>query len=194
MYGNYISLPHEAYSYFDTMCNLNNSTNGDLVELIKHIEEMTENEVKLGMLFSTFFPPTMRGEFKNTDKCLFTAMVYCKLGKFEEAYIWMKKHIEQDVEGIIENKAYFYCVRDYFKFISNGKSREEARNSLSHFYDKETVEEVIDDLKDSQSIFRYYNLPSCFDCNNCESSSNCRFRDIYNIFLNVKRKTNKEHH
>ena len=188
MHGNYSPLPHESYTYFDTLCNLKNNTDNNLLELAEYLKDVTDKEIKMGSFFSTFFPPTTEPEFKNNEKHLFLAMIYYQLEKFTDAYEYMKKFLKEDDENIIDNKVYFYCIRDYFKSTVAGKSESEIKKRLIHIYDKNTVDEVINDLKDPKKIFSYYNLPSCFDCNSCEFSGNCSFNELYKLFTEVKKK------
>ncbi|MFW6002284.1 MAG: YcaO-like family protein [archaeon] len=109
-------------------------------------------------------------ELNDLDMELFLTMAYYKLKDYKNSFKYMDKFLEKKDA---KSHLYFYCIRDYLKLKSENNS--DISGILTNIYQQELVNEVLDDMKNSDEIFLHHPMPSCFECEKCEVIDNCRY-------------------
>jgi hypothetical protein len=115
---------------------------------------------------------------------LFLSMANFKLGYIDKAYFYLNKYLEdKDVKDYL----YFYACKDYFSLLRNKRSESEVYSYLTKIYNIELAEEIIDDLRESQNIFKAYDLNFYFDCLECDISK-FNYYKVSSILKNIELK------
>ena len=115
---------------------------------------------------------------------LFLSMANFKLGYIDKAYFYLNKYLEdKDVKDYL----YFYACKDYFSLLRNKRSESEVYSYLTKIYNLELAEEIIDDLREPQNIFKAYDLNFYFDCLECDISK-FNYYKVSSILKNIELK------
>jgi ribosomal protein S12 methylthiotransferase accessory factor len=147
--------------------NINNASLLSEDELFSLVTILEENYIAIkegDINFKEYF-------FYNTDKeatdlsiDLFLNMAFYKLGNIDKAYFYLMKYLQdKDVQDYL----YFYACKDYLALLKNGINEKEVQSYMSKIYGIALANEVIEDMFDSDNIFKEYNLQWYFDCKNC---------------------------
>ena len=188
---NRISPTNHLYSMdFDCIADLQNLGQMSSVQMCHIADILASNHdiiIKEGFNFQSCFPPNVNKDLKDLDINLLLFMLYYRVGKIPQAYEYMLLFLQgKDVYEF----NYFYAVKDYvyFKYIKC-LDDETYRYILGTCYGIDTCQEVIDDMHDQSSIFKYYDLPTCPNCEDCKIKADCNFFDL----LKIEHKLNSCH-
>ena len=67
------------------------------------------------------------------------------------------------------------------KLLITGLKIQSIESRLKLIYTDELVDEVLGDMNNPEDIFRYHELPHCYNCEKCEIVNSCKFIDIIKI-------------
>lgn len=120
------------------------------------------------------------------DKNLFLSMAFYKLDNLKQAIIYLDNFLNPLKNTEIVSFKYYFACRDYFLLKQDGASNAKMVHILNTFYEGGIVKEVITDLGDPKKVFQYQELPSCYECEHCKISKDCKFFDIAKIIKKVQ--------
>ena len=83
---------------------------------------------------------------------------------------------QREVQGYGYN-AYLSCVKVYVQMKAKGQDSN-MHYYLSHFYDEDTIQEVLADFSNPVEIMKNYSFPTCFNCTSCPLQDNCHFINV----------------
>ena len=58
-------------------------------------------------------------------------------------------------------------------------------------YGEELTEEIMTDMEKPDNAFRYYSFPNCFDCENCETFSDCHYFKVLGFVRKIREEYSK---
>ncbi|TAJ11405.1 hypothetical protein DMA11_16940 [Marinilabiliaceae bacterium JC017] len=123
-------------------------------------------------------------DIQDLDLELLLFMMNYKVGDESAAFFYMSKFLE-DKE--VKSHAYFFAIKDYLKLKLQNKNLTDVTNILSLLYPEEATE-VISDLNDPEKIFQYYEWSSCFNCESCEITKDCKFFAAIRLVKNIQKR------
>ena len=94
------------------------------------------------------------------NKHFLLTCLYYKIREWEQSYLHFELFIEEFIISNEEIPVYYLCVKDFIKDKKDNVLITDIRNRLVAKYDREIVDEVINDLSDSDNIFRPRTRPS----------------------------------
>ena len=123
------------------------------------------------------------------DYRLFLATIFLHCKEYSAAYQQLKNFVDTlDANEDAEMRPYFNCCLLYVKMKSENHSDNEIFNALCKLFDASLAQEVMEDMsKDDQ--LQYYNMPTCFQCEDCPVADGCQYLSAMRIVKNVQRKT-----
>lgn len=122
----------------------------------------------------------------NTDKDLIDLdielllfMLYYKNNQIFKA----KKYIDIFLgDKSLSTHPYYFAISDFlFLHFEVCKDLDEVKNILSLKYGTEEAEEVISDLKNPSETLKYYDFPTCFNCESCKVSKTCHLIEVFKM-------------
>jgi len=81
-----------------------------------------------------------------------------RINNFGEAANYMQKFLDETKEVDAEDRVYYECAGDYFKFKATNYSAQEIVTKLNAIYDNDLVAEVMSDLSSPEKAFANYEL------------------------------------
>lgn len=127
-------------------------------------------------------------DLNDLDLELFLFMLNYKVRNFEKAHFYLKEFLTDKPFAAYK---YYYGIRDYLYMLLNNQNISEIKKSLSHLYSDE-IDEIIEDLSNPDEIFKYHELPSCYECEKCEIENECLLINILKINKAIHKKQ-KDH-
>lgn len=143
---------------------------------------------------------TIKGEFLyHTNKeineikpYLFLATLFLYTEDYLNAIKYLDRFIADEKEKDKDaDLTYFYCAKQFLE-LKQEKSLEETQQTLNLLYDKEMVEEIIEDLSNPDNALQYYNLPNCFECENCPIKPDCKYFDVMKVAKKIQEHSRKD--
>ena len=121
------------------------------------------------------------------DYRLFLATIFIHCKEYADAHQQLQIFIESlNAEEDSEMLPYFNCCLLYIKLKSESKSDIEIFIALKSVFAAELVEEVLVDMGNDDQL-QYYDMPSCFHCENCPVTEGCRYLEAMKIVKNVQK-------
>ncbi len=151
-----------------TANNILNSKKQDLVTLSERIVKNKEFE---HLLFYN-----LNYELKELDYNLFLVMLFYFTNDIKNSYLAIVKYLENNNDN--NDRLYFLCIRDFLWFKLNNIGTEKIHKNLVKFYETEIVDIVLADFASNHKIFKHFNLPNCFYCNECIVVKKCLMKNI----------------
>ncbi len=105
------------------------------------------------------------------DRHAFSAVLYACAGMFADAALQMEAYLASDASQIAPRRLCM-AMRDGWKLLALGKTKEEAIDALSVDYDRRLAENAM------SWRFREEEWPACFACERCGVRTDCRFASI----------------
>jgi len=165
----------------------------DFHEKIYQLKSMSKNEIHdFAMLKDRIYSKarsayrTIKGEFlyhtneeiNEIKPYLFLATLYLYTEDYPNAIKYLDRFIADEKKNDKDaDLTYFYCAKQFLD-LKQQKPLEEIQQILNLLYDKEMVEEIIEDLSNPDNALQYYNLPNCFECENCPIKPDCKYFDV----------------
>ena len=162
-----------------------NSENFFSVNPLYRLNSITEEEIRIvisRILNSTndtiaLFPYNV-AENNIVNKHFLLTCLYYKIREWEQSYLHFELFIEEFIISNEEIPVYYLCVKDFIKDKKDNVLITDIRNRLVAKYDREIVDEVINDLSDSDNIFSHFETSQCFNCGTCQICDNCLLGEI----------------
>jgi YcaO-like protein with predicted kinase domain len=147
------------------------------------LEEIAEVLGKLsgGITFTNVFGIEMKQTsiWREYPVALLLSQIWYRLGDLEKSNESFKVFMELR-EG--DENPYYDLVACYLARLADGMSKEEAAQNLTDnpaYVDLACT--VIEDLADSDEIFRFVKLPNCPDCDQCDLQDDCVMTGRLNV-------------
>lgn len=115
------------------------------------------------------------------NRNLLLCTICLKRKDLETALLYLDKIIEKIPDDLRPANKYYFCSRDYLFYKTKGISDPDIQAKLSNYYNDSLISEVIEDLKNPDSAFRYIDSPECFDCSSCGLRKKCRYIELLRI-------------
>lgn len=183
---------------FDALCqsalfDLKNATTEQIINITDILssayEKLSTYKSNIGNLF--LFNDNF--DLNDTEIEIFLAMLFYRIEDYKNSYKYIEKYIKLIDDKKIPQYLYYLCLRDFIKLKIDNFSDENIIETLSQIYGDNLIKEISNDLSAPKEIFKYFNLPSCFNCERCEIKENC----LYLIYLKhiksiqIKKKQNQ---
>lgn len=180
--------------YIPIIYNLKNQDSKNIERLANALEEAYESNFVPPKLLEIcyFFLPNKNKKLDLLNIELLLIILYYRINNLRKAYKYINMYIEKNISNDEREKyLYYYCVRDYLRFKIY-KPSYNIKKILNKLYGKKIALMVIEDLRDPTKIFNDIELPTCFDCINCEIKSDCKYFDLlrYKKILEKKQEEN----
>jgi len=121
------------------------------------------------------------------DYRLFLATIFMHCKEYADAHQQLQIFIESlNAEEDSEMLPYFNCCLLYTRLKSEAKSDIEISIALKSVFAPELVEEVLVDMGNDDQL-QYYDMPSCFHCEDCPVTNGCRYLEAMKILKNVQK-------
>ncbi|MGC9337019.1 MAG: YcaO-like family protein [Candidatus Cloacimonadia bacterium] len=181
----------EMRKYVPILFNIKSMDVKSIEKIANKIDKVYECDIIYPKLLeiSQLFLPNSNNKIKLLTIELLLVMVFYRINNLEKALKYINKYLERFSDEERHKYLYYYCVRDYLKLkIDNPNSMDKVENNLTTFYGKKLAEMVIADFSDPQKIFNNIPLPSCFDCNNCQIKTDCKYFEILHYVKTLQKK------
>lgn len=122
-------------------------------------------------------------DIHDLDLELLLFMLNYKIENKERAIFYINRFLEN--KSVKEYK-YYFGIRDYVSLSYQNKSESEIQYVISMLYPEES-KEILADLKNENEIFKYYEWSSCFKCEDCEISTNCKHFASIRVVKKIKK-------
>lgn len=173
---------------FIELKNLKSLSNVRLKDISETINSNYINLKINGYRFQNAFFYNSNYDLNDLDLELFLFMLNYKVRNFEKAHFYLKEFLTDKPFAAYK---YYYGIRDYLYMLLNNQNISEIKKSLSHLYSDE-IDEIIEDLSNPDEIFKYHELPSCYECEKCEIENECLLINILKINKAIHKKQ-KDH-
>lgn len=170
---------NEPFSYKpkklnNTFLNLQNLKNASS----SHIEDSLTN-LHNDMIIKRSKFPNDESTLNSINPQLLLTLLNIKAKNYSKAVTELVK-VTSDNNLSEKEHLMYQCMRDYLYFIINDKDPA----PLYLLYDKFLVTEVGKMI--NEDPFLYQTLPSCFNCDECQIASSCRFFDLAKLFKKIE--------
>ncbi len=109
--------------------------------------------------------------------------------EYEKCFIYLDKYVSENSD--IKNIQYYKCATQFFKLKAKNKTINEITEILTINFNQDIVIEVIEDLKNPQESFQYYDFPNCGDCKHCNFTQFCQYEDWKKITTKLIKQVNE---
>lgn len=168
-----------------TVCNLSQASKNELARLVRYIQfkrfSLLENQAH--MILGRPLVKALPGDSSAMD--FLVAMCLCGLGRWDEAHRVLRTVAL--VHGENDQYCYYNCLADYAKAKSAGLAQEQIQVILQQIYQSEVAQRVSYQLNQPEQILdRSYPKFSCWDCENCQASAYCCYKETEKIYKVLK--------
>lgn len=160
----------ENFFSVNPLYRLNSITEEETRVVISRILNLTNDTISL-------FPYNV-AESNFCNKHFLLTCLYYKIREIEQSYFHFESFIEEFIVNNEDVPIYYLCAKDFIEYRKNNIQIADINEQLVAKYDKEIVDEVVNDLSDSNNIFRNFEASQCFNCSTCNIHDNCLFGDI----------------
>lgn len=170
---------NHSFHYQKSLHNIKSITNKKREEIAYFIEVSLEQN-----LTHSKFLYNLNEELLDLDKELLLVMLFYSVENYEKAYKFITRFLDKG-EKEPREYLYYFCIKDLLYLKIKGYSEEEILDRLMVIYTEELSNEVIEDFSNHDEIFRHHKLPSCFNCESCEISSDCKYIESIKLIKSI---------
>ncbi len=174
-YNNFIEFKNQK----EKLLSIKKLNNLELLELTNCISKWLEINPNF---WRDFIKPSFgyhsKEDLLNLDVNLFLSMAHYKLNNLDLSIQYLDIFLNEFCAEDRSSYLYFYACLDYFKMKKDNLSIEKIHFFMQIVYPMQLVEEVVLDLYDSNKIFKFQKLPTCYECESCEISKYCNYFDV----------------
>ena len=121
------------------------------------------------------------------NKKILLSLVSFRLSNNLNAFNYMDSYIADCEKKSIKIERYYYALRDFLYWSSKYDSNiDKIKATLSHIYNDKLIEEVASDMKDKNTLFKYFKFPNCFNCSNCEVKKQCQYFAVLELDAKIQ--------
>lgn len=176
----------KLFDFQTKLYHLKKQSKEDIHELAKFIDQIYGKvrsdfwNIKAEFLYNTSL------EIEEIKPFLFLANLFYYAGNIEKAidYIDMFIHAESTKDPEADLK-YFHCAKQYIELLQIFESKT-INLKLKQLFDSAIVDEVSEDLSNPEESLKYYDLPTCFECEICPIKSDCRYFDVMKVVKKIQ--------
>lgn len=171
----------------DKLNNISLLSNDDL-NLVSNELEYNYFSFKKGALYlRDFFQNNTDKEAIDLDIDYLLTLLFYKLNKINKAYFYLQEFLfNKDVKDYL----YYFACKDYLALLIRNEDIPSILHYLSTIYGSAIAAEVIEDMSNSEHIFKDYNLQWYFDSNNCDIED-FKYYGVAQILKNIEKKHNE---
>lgn len=186
------------FSVMGYLRDLDELSEAELRELTEDVENFMRAEAgREGADFSDYagMPVEPYSPWRKVKLALFLALLHWKLGHAGKAHEHMTAHaaLLRNGEDGVEDEV-FFAARDLVGLAQRSpSSAEKIQRILSSVYAERTVRRALDIFAEGESVTRMvkefypdFELPGCWNCEECANNWHCRYRKIEAIHMSVK--------
>lgn len=182
----------EFSNQMEKLLSIKKLNDSELFELGKNISNWTQVNPDFWRDFiKPYFGYHNNENLLNLDVNLFLSIIFYKLNNLDLTIQYLDVFLDEYCKNDRSSFLYFYACQDYFKMKKENFSLDNINTFLKTLYPLSLVDEVVSDLYDSNKIFKFQKLPTCYECESCEISKYCNYFDlmkICNILQNAQSK------
>lgn len=187
----YMALMDE--DLFSTLSNLKNSSKENIIEYVEFKDQLYDNVRDSLSNFKGEFLHHVSNELNDIDPFLFMSTLFFYIGNDEKAIKYIDKFIEKEKKNNpASDLNYFFAAKYFLKLKINNFTITKIKEKLSLLYTNEVVVEIMNDMSNPEVALQYYNLPSCFDCEQCPIKKDCRYFDVMKISKRIQNNMKKD--
>jgi ribosomal protein S12 methylthiotransferase accessory factor len=143
-------------------------------EIAYQLDDFLENpEPFIPFEISRFYSEIDPQVFEEINNNLFAFMLHYRIGDLKKAVRYINRFVDEYPGGKCALDGYYWAIRDCVKMKAKGFSDSKIEKDLGFLYGADTADEVLEDLKHPEEIFKYFDLPSCPDCDDCSLRNRC---------------------
>lgn len=169
---------------FIELRNLKNLPNERLTEISKIIDSNYSYLKINGYRLQDAFFYNSNKDLNDLDLELFLFMLNYKIRNFSKAHFYLETFLKDKPFAPYK---YYYGIRDYVYLLTQGQDSITIKEYLSHIYPYD-IDEIIEDLSNPDDIFKYHELPSCYDCDKCEIENECLFFHMLKLNKTIQKR------
>lgn len=164
--------------------DLENASDNEIDNLALALDNSYEGIKEYGTKFSQFLLYNDNPELSDLDIELVLCMLFFKTNNYKKAFKYISLFLKDKPR---KNYQYYYCIKDYLFLKDNSKNGNEILEALSVIYRSDIIQEVISDFKEPAKIFQYHQLPTCFNCRECQVQNNCRYFTVLRFAKKIQK-------
>ena len=145
-----------------------------LKSLYSIISHRSESKIQL---FPYYISPS---NFINRN--LLLALISFKLSELKNAFKHMSLYLKENEQKHIKVERYYYALRDFFYWKAKYKrSPIQLLNVMKRIYGENLANEILTDMSNKDTVFQYFQIPDCFNCEKCSCATKCTYHTLLRI-------------
>ncbi len=157
----------------------------DIIQIIINNFHINSKPAKLiGILDEKRYP----WYYHSTGQLL--TLLYCQIKDYDNAYKIYHNWLKLNVFNQNNNERKLFSLNNYLKLKKENKSIEQIKNFMSKYYQKDIVNDIIENYESKNNAFIKNKPIKCFDCKNCIYKNECKKYNNNQLYLNIKNKIN----
>jgi len=168
---------------YSLLYNLKNHSTEEFIHTAEILEDLSSQMFKLS--------PYNIHDDNQIDRHFLLALIYYRISDYSKSYENLNIMIDSFDDDEKRENIHLLCSRDYIYYKAKDLSNEEIVACLKDIYRTELLMDVAHDLVDEMNVFQHLNLPTCFNCEDCELKSGCLYLDILKIVKSLQERHKK---
>ncbi|MCT4660367.1 MAG: YcaO-like family protein [Tissierellales bacterium] len=169
--------------------DLDSSSKNDIETVLSYVERYFDSdEDSLGDIIGA--PVNLIFPWYKITRRLFLSTLYWRLGNKASSYEEISKYIEivsEKKEMDSETLTWYKCIRDYMGTRIKEEPKDDALEVMKLFYEEELISSVVKYIDNPEKLFKNYSKISCWDCEKCNFSSYCNYKELEEVHLRIKK-------
>ncbi len=187
----YMALMDE--DLFPILSNLKYSSKEKINEYLEFKDQLYDKVRDSLSNFKGEFMHHVNAGINDIEPFLFMSTLFYYIGKNEKAIKYIDKFIEREKQkNPTADLKYFFAAKYFLRLKINNFSLSEIKDKLSLLYTDEIVDEIMDDMSNPENALHYYDLPTCFNCEDCPVKKDCRYFDVMKIVKSIQNNMRKD--
>lgn len=174
----------DAYSCLHALRDIKGKSQEEIQKICDNINKEYSNILHSKFDFQQLMVYHVNEDILDLDMELLLFMLNYRVSNLREAYFYINEFIKN--KDFYTYK-YYHGIKDYIKLKIQDYNDKDIIDSLKLLYNEE-VFEIVEDLKEPSKIFQHYEWSSCFNCENCEITEDCRQFDFLKMMKTLQNK------
>ena len=182
----------KLFDSYDKLYNIKNQSKEVILTFCSIIDQMYDKvrsgfeTIKGGFLYHT------NDDINEINPYLFLATLYIYTGNINNAIKYIGRFIEEEIQKDQNaDLTYFFCAKQFLELLKIEDIKTVIKR-LKLIYDEDIANEVIEDLSDPDKALKYYDLPTCFECENCPIKQDCKYFDVMKVVKKIQVHSKKD--
>jgi len=178
----------EFAKHYKTLLNLKEVTDEELINFAEAFDKSYDFFWPIKASYGNIILHNANADLKKLSLDIILGLINYKIGRYEQSLKYLNIFLKGLVNSSRSSFKYIFCLRDFIFLKKENRDSSNIRSILERLYGSEITNFVFEKYSNPENVLKNLKLPSCFNCDKCLISSDCKHFEVLKIVSRLQNK------